>query len=34
MAGLERGERNFTLSSVEPVAERLGLQPLELMAST
>lgn len=31
MGGLERGERNLTLKSVERIAEKIGVQPLELM---
>ncbi|MCA9835131.1 MAG: helix-turn-helix transcriptional regulator [Thermomicrobiales bacterium] len=31
MGGLERGERNLTLRSVERIAERLHLEPLALM---
>jgi transcriptional regulator with XRE-family HTH domain len=31
MGGLERGERNLTLKSVERIAERLGVDPLELL---
>ncbi len=31
MGGLERGERNLTLKSVERLAEQLGLEPLELL---
>ena len=31
MGGLERGERNLTLKSVERLAERLGVEPLELL---
>jgi transcriptional regulator with XRE-family HTH domain len=31
MGGLERGERNLTLRSVERIAENLNLDPLELM---
>jgi transcriptional regulator with XRE-family HTH domain len=31
MGGLERGERNLTLKSVERIAERLKVQPLELL---
>ncbi|WP_245554917.1 helix-turn-helix domain-containing protein [Nesterenkonia alba] len=31
MGGVERGERNLTLQSVESIAERLGLDPLELL---
>lgn len=33
MGGLERGERNLTLRSVERYAARLGLDPLDLMES-
>ena len=31
MGGLERGERNLTLRSVERLAERLGLDPMTLL---
>jgi transcriptional regulator with XRE-family HTH domain len=31
MGGIERGERNLTLKSVERIAQRLGLEPLELL---
>ena len=31
MGGLERGERNLTLRSLERIAERLGVAPLELL---
>ena len=31
MGGLERGERNLTLRSVERIAAVIGLDPLELM---
>ncbi|MCT6736532.1 MULTISPECIES: helix-turn-helix domain-containing protein [Rhodococcus erythropolis group] len=31
MGGLERGERNLTLRSVEQIAETLHLDPLELL---
>lgn len=31
MGGLERGERNLTLKSLERIAERLGMAPLELL---
>jgi transcriptional regulator with XRE-family HTH domain len=31
MGGLERGERNLTLKSVERIAERLGIDALALM---
>ncbi|MFT3663033.1 MAG: helix-turn-helix transcriptional regulator [Gordonia sp. (in: high G+C Gram-positive bacteria)] len=30
MGGLERGERNLTLRSVERIAERLNLDPINL----
>lgn len=33
MGGVERGERNLTLKSVERMAERLGLEPLALLAT-
>lgn len=33
MGGLERGERNLTLRSVERIAERIGVDPLVLMDS-
>lgn len=32
MGGIERGERNPTLQSVERIAERLGVEPLSLLA--
>ncbi len=32
MGGVERGERNLTLKSLERIAARLGLDPLELLA--
>lgn len=32
MGGVERGERNLTLRSVERLAEALGVPPLELLA--
>jgi transcriptional regulator with XRE-family HTH domain len=32
MGGAERGERNLTLKSLERIAGRLGLDPLELLA--
>jgi transcriptional regulator with XRE-family HTH domain len=32
MGGLERGERNVTLQTVERVAERLGIEPAALLA--
>lgn len=31
MGGVERGERNLTLKSLESIAERLGLDPLMLL---
>jgi transcriptional regulator with XRE-family HTH domain len=31
MGGLERGERNLTLRSVERIAARLKVKPLDLM---
>lgn len=31
LGGLERGERNLTLRSVERIAARIGLTPLALM---
>ncbi len=31
MGGIERGERNLTLRSVERIAERLSLDPLEIL---
>ena len=34
MGGLERGERNLTLKAVERIAERLDLEPLELLKET
>jgi transcriptional regulator with XRE-family HTH domain len=33
MGGLERGERNLTLKSVERIAEGLGVEPLSLLCS-
>ena len=32
MGGLERGERNLTLKSLEKIAGVLGIDPLELLA--
>lgn len=29
--GVERGERNLTLKAVERIAERLGIDPLDLL---
>ncbi len=34
MGGVERGERNLTLKSVERIAERIGVDPLELLRSS
>lgn len=31
MGGVERGERNLTLKSLERIAGRLGVDPLELL---
>ncbi|MEE8737907.1 MAG: helix-turn-helix transcriptional regulator [Bifidobacterium sp.] len=31
MGGIERGERNLTLVSVERICEQLGLDPLEML---
>lgn len=31
MGGLERGERNLTLKSLERIADQLGLDPLQLL---
>jgi transcriptional regulator with XRE-family HTH domain len=31
MGGVERGERNLTLKSVERIAEQIGVDPLELL---
>jgi transcriptional regulator with XRE-family HTH domain len=31
MGGLERGERNLTLKSVEKLADKLGVEPLSLL---
>ncbi len=31
MGGVERGERNLTLRSVERIAERIGVEPLVLL---
>ncbi|HYV14887.1 MAG TPA: helix-turn-helix transcriptional regulator [Conexibacter sp.] len=31
MGGLERGERNLTLKSVERIAEKIGVDPVALM---
>jgi DNA-binding XRE family transcriptional regulator len=34
MGGVERGERNLTLKSVERIAARLRIKPVELLAKT
>ncbi len=34
MGGVERGERNLTLRSLERLAERLGVSPLGLLRET
>lgn len=31
MGGIERGERNLTLRSLERIAERLGVDPVSLL---
>ena len=31
VGGLERGERNLTLDTLEEVAERVGVDPIELL---
>jgi transcriptional regulator with XRE-family HTH domain len=31
MGGVERGERNLTLRSVERLAERINVEPIELL---
>jgi transcriptional regulator with XRE-family HTH domain len=33
MGGVERGERNLTLKSLERIAGRVGIDPLELLRS-
>jgi len=33
MGGIERGERNLTLKSVEKIADRIGSDPLALLAA-
>ncbi|WP_258522922.1 helix-turn-helix domain-containing protein [Actinomyces sp. Z3] len=33
MGGIERGERNLTLKSLERIAEQIGVDVRELMAS-
>ena len=34
MGGLERGERNLTLRTLERLAARLGVDPVSLLSST
>jgi len=34
MGALERGERNVTLQTVERLADRLGVDPLDLLAGS
>lgn len=34
MGGVERGERNLTLKSLERIAERAGVDPLALLSPT
>jgi transcriptional regulator with XRE-family HTH domain len=34
MGGVERGERNLTLKSVEKIAARLGEEPLSLLQTS
>jgi transcriptional regulator with XRE-family HTH domain len=31
MGGVERGERNLTLKSIEHIADTIGVEPLELL---
>jgi len=33
MGGIERGERNLTLKSLERIADRLGVDPVTLLQS-
>jgi transcriptional regulator with XRE-family HTH domain len=33
VGGIERGERNLTLQSVERIAARLGIEPIELFGA-
>ncbi len=33
MGGVERGERNLTLRSLERIADRIGLDPRELLSN-
>ena len=34
MGGVERGERNLTLKSVERIAEKIEVEPLALLSSS
>jgi len=34
MGGVERGERNLTLRSLERLADRLGVDPIALLAAS
>ena len=34
MGGVERGERNLTLKSVERIAQKISVDPLELLRET
>jgi transcriptional regulator with XRE-family HTH domain len=34
MGGIERGERNLTLKSLERIAARIGCEPLSLLRAT
>lgn len=34
MGGLERGERNITLKGLEQIAERVGVDPVELLTAS
>jgi len=31
MGGMERGERNLTLKSVENICDRIGVEPLDML---
>lgn len=31
IGGIERGERNLTLKTIEAIAERLGVEPIDLL---
>jgi transcriptional regulator with XRE-family HTH domain len=34
MGGVERGERNLTLASVERLCARIGVEPLEMLSGS